>query len=364
MQAVVLVGGEGTRLRPLTYGTPKPMIPIFGVPFLERMLSRLKEAGITHAILAAGYMPDAITRRLGDGSRLGMNITYVIETTPLGTAGAIRNVAEHLTGPFFVLNGDIMTDLDLTAMIKLHREKGGLGVLHLTRVKDPSAFGCVVHDADGRVQTFVEKPPRGQEPTNEINAGTYLLDPTVLEGIPYGKNVSIERETFPQLLAAGAALYAYATDDYWIDIGRPEHYHAIHRDVLDGVLRLGSLADPTVQQGRFYLPGQAGIPDNILPPSFLGEGVTLSEGVVVGPYAVLGDSVRLCSKASVSRSILWENTVVEAGARIEGAIIASDARIGRNATISPGVVIGHRTIIAPETIVPPDARITAEATTS
>jgi mannose-1-phosphate guanylyltransferase len=364
LQAVILVGGEGTRLRPLTYGTPKPMIPIFGVPFLERMLSRLREAGITHAILAAGYMPEAITRRLGDGSRLGMNITYVIETSPLGTAGAIRNVAEHLTGPFFVLNGDIMTDLNLTAMIDLHREKGGLGVLHLTRVKDPSAFGCVVHDADGRVQSFVEKPPRGQEPTNEVNAGTYLLDPAVLERIPHGQNVSIERETFPRLLASGEKLYALATDDYWIDIGRPEHYHAIHRDVLDGLLRLGTLADPSAQHGRFYLPGQAGVPDNILPPSFLGAGVTLAAGAVAGPYAVLGNNVRLGSKATVSRSILWENTVVEAGAVIEKAIVASDARIGRDATIQPGAVIGHRTIIAPETIVPPDARITAEATAS
>jgi len=340
------------------------MIPIFGVPFLERMLSRLREAGITHAILAAGYLPEAITRSLGDGSRLGMNITYVIEATPLGTAGAIRNVAEYLTGPFFVLNGDIMTDLDLVAMIALHRGRGGLGVLHLTRVKDPSAFGCVVHDADGRVRSFVEKPPHGQELTNEINAGTYLLDPAVLEEIPRERNVSIERETFPRLLASGAALYAYATDDYWIDIGRPEHYHAIHRDVLDGALRLGALADPTVQQGHFYLPGQAGIPGNILAPSFLGAGVTLADGAVVGPYAVLGNNVRLGSNASVSRSIIWENSAVEAGVRIEGAIIASDAQIGRDATIQPGAVIGHRTIIAPETIVPSDARITPEVKAS
>jgi NDP-sugar pyrophosphorylase family protein len=336
------------------------MIPIFGVPFLERMLSRLRESGITHAILAAGYLPEAITRHLGDGSRMGMHITYVIERTPLGTAGAIRNVAQYLTSPFFVLNGDIMTDLDLTAMIALHREKGGLGVLHLTRVQDPSAFGCVVHDADGRVRSFVEKPPRGQEPTNEVNAGTYLLDPAVLELIPLDRSVSVERETFPRLLASGAKLYAYTTDDYWIDIGRPEHYQAIHRDVLDGVLRLSALADPQAHKGRFYLPGQAGIPENIRPPSFLGEGVTLAEDAVAGPYAVLGNGVRIASKASVSRSILWENVTAEAGSQIEGAIIASDARIGRGATIYPGSVIGHNTIIAPETVVPPDARITAE----
>ena len=177
MQAVILVGGEGTRLRPLTFGTPKPMVPIVGVPFLARTLERLYEAGIRDVILPAGYMPQAITEYFGDGSRLDMKITYVIEDEPLGTAGAIKNVEQHITGPFFMLNGDVLTSLDLRAMIAYHKEKGGLGVLHLIKVEDPSSFGCVVHDETGRISQFIEKPPKGTEPTNEINAGTYLLDP-------------------------------------------------------------------------------------------------------------------------------------------------------------------------------------------
>ena len=238
MQAIVLVGGEGTRLRPLTYGTPKPMVPIMNVPFLARTLERLYAAEIREVILAAGYMPQAIVDYFGDGTQLGMKVTYAIEETPLGTAGAIKNVEPHIDGPFFVLNGDILTSLDLRAMRAYHESKGGIGTLHLIRVEDPSHFGCVVHDANGRVSAFVEKPPQGEEPTDEINAGTYLLEREILQYIPPGRNVSIERATFPEVIADGKALYAYTTSDYWLDLGRPEQYLAAHRDVLSGAMPL------------------------------------------------------------------------------------------------------------------------------
>ena len=169
------------------------MVPLLGVPFLEQTLERLRTAGVEDVILAAGYLPNAIEDHLGDGSRLGMHLTYVVEETPLGTAGALRNVADLITGAFFVLNGDILTGLDLKAMLEFHRRKGGLGVLHLIRVEDPSAFGCVVHDADGRIEAFVEKPPAGEEPTDEINAGTYLLERAVLDAILPARSRSSER---------------------------------------------------------------------------------------------------------------------------------------------------------------------------
>ena len=203
VQAIILVGGEGTRPRPLTYGTPKPMVPIAGVPFLARSLERLYEAGITDVILAAGYMPAAITEYFGDGSSLGMRVTYAIEETPLGTAGALKNVEQHVRGPFFVFNGDILTSLDLRAMMRFHERKGGAGTLHLITVPDPSAFGCVAHDDDALVSTFVEKPPPGAQPCNDVNAGTYLLERAVLDAIPAGRAVSFERETLPQLIASG-----------------------------------------------------------------------------------------------------------------------------------------------------------------
>ncbi len=364
MQAVILVGGEGTRLRPLTYGTPKPMVPLFGVPFVERTLSRLKQADVDDVILAAGYLPQALTDHLGDGSRLGMKLTYVIEEEPLGTAGAIRNVAEHIRGPFFVLNGDVLTSLDIAAMLAYHKAHGGLGVLgvlHLIKVEDPSPFGCVVHDATGRVTAFVEKPPKDVAPTDEINAGTYLLERDVLEIIPPGRNVSIERETFPQLLASGAKLYAYTTTDYWLDVGRPDQYLQAHHDVLDGKLTLGPSADPEAHQGRFFRAGEPALPPNIHPPIFLGTGTDLDPGAQVGPYAVIGNNSRIEAGASVKNSILWNDVVVYSNAHIADSILASNVKIGANADIGANSVIAHDVVVDPDTIVPPDSRLAAAA---
>jgi mannose-1-phosphate guanylyltransferase len=360
LQAVVLVGGEGTRLRPLTYGTPKPMVPICGVPFLERTLSRLKEAGIDEAILAAGYLPEAIREHFGDGGRLGMRITYVVEEQPLGTAGALKNVERHIRGPFFVLNGDVLTNLDLTAMLASHRKAGGVGTLHLIRVEDPSAFGCVVHDASGRVSAFVEKPPRETAPTDEINAGTYLLEREVLDAIPAGRMVSIERETFPELIAAGRPLYAYTTDDYWLDIGRPEHYLRAHRDVLDGVCRLAPLADPEMHRGRIWRVGDAGIPAGVEAPVFLADDVEIAPGARVGPYAVLGERVRVATEATVAVSVVWTGAVIERRATVMGSVLADNVRIGSGAYVHDGTVVGHDAEIPAETSVPPHSRIVAE----
>jgi NDP-sugar pyrophosphorylase family protein len=360
LQAVVLVGGEGTRLRPLTYGTPKPMVPLLGVPFLERTLSRLRGAGVDEVILAAGYLPQAIQDHLGDGSRLGLRIVYVIESEPLGTAGAIKNVAGHIRGAFFVLNGDVLTSLDLRAMVALHREKGGMGVLHLIRVDDPSAFGCVVHDADGRISRFVEKPPKGEEPTNEVNAGTYLLDPAILDAIPAGRKVSIERDTFPKILAEGVSLYAYTTDDYWLDVGRPEQYQQAHRDVLDGKLVLGPLADVSAESGHFWAAGTANVPAGVRAPAFIADDVEIDPSALVGPYAIVGRGSRIGERAHVSDTILWDHVIIESDARIEGSILASGVRVGRGAHVAAGSVVGHDAIIESSARIPADARITAE----
>jgi len=351
VQAVILVGGEGTRLRPLTFGTPKPMVPIVGVPFLARTLERLYEAGIRDVILPAGYMPQAITEYFGDGSRLDMKITYVIEDEPLGTAGAIKNVEKHITGPFFMMNGDVLTSLDLRAMIAYHQEKGGLGVLHLIKVEDPSSFGCVVHDESGRISQFIEKPPKGTEPTNEINAGTYLLDPKVLDFIPPGRNVSIERETFPRILADGQRLYAYTTEDYWIDVGRPEHYLTVHRDVLSGVMPL------EVEPGISGAGAANADCANLIAPVHIGEGTMIAREARVGPNVVLGKNCRIAAGAAIEDSVLWDDVVVEEGATIEETIIASRSTIGANAKIGKGSVIGHDARVEPGTVAPEGSRI-------
>ncbi len=357
MQAIVLVGGEGTRLRPLTYGTPKPMVPIMGVPFLARTLERLCEAGIRDVILPAGYMPQAIVDYFKDGSQLGMKITYVIEESPLGTAGALKNVEEHITGPFFVLNGDILTSLDLRAMLAEHERLGGIGLLHLIRVDDPSAFGCVVHDEQRRISAFVEKPPRETAPTNEINAGTYLFEREILDMIPAGRPVSIERETFPAVIAAGKGLYAYTTDDYWMDLGKPEQYLAAHRDILahrmpmlalePGASGAGAAALREVR--RLNLPVHADAEVRVDPTAEIGPNVVLGHGCSIGARAVLRDT------------ILWDDVTVEDGAILEGAIVASGARIGAEARVFEGSVIGHDTAIEPKAVLEAGSRVGATA---
>ena len=358
LQAVILVGGEGTRLRPLTYGTPKPMIPLFGVPLLERMLARLRGAGVDHVILAAGYMPRAIEDALGDGTRLGVRLTYVVEDAPLGTAGAIRNVADHIVDSFFVLNGDVLTSLDLRAMVAFHEDHGGIGAMHAIRVDDPSAFGCIVRDESDRITAFVEKPRRDEAPSHEVNAGTYLLERRVLDAIPTGRSVSIERETFPALLAAGERLYSHVTSDYWLDVGRPQQYRQAHDDVLDGRLVLGD-APVDAAGGSVWAIGAKGVPPNVRPPVFVGAGAMIDASAVVGPYAVLGENCAIGPAAHVRYAVLWDAVRVDHGARVSEAILGSNVRVGHEAVIEHGAVIGHDAQIEPGTVLEPDARVAA-----
>jgi mannose-1-phosphate guanylyltransferase len=357
LQAIVLVGGEGTRLRPLTYGTPKPMVPIAGVPFLARTLERLCQAGIRDVILPAGYMPEAIVNYFGDGSAIGMKITYVIEETPLGTAGALKNVEQYITGPFVVLNGDILTSLDLRKMMTEHERKGGIGLLHLIRVDDPSSFGSVVHDENGLISAFVEKAPRETAPTNEINAGTYLFEQEILDLIPAGRNVSIERETFPQIIASGKGLYAYTTSDYWIDLGKPEQYLSAHRDVLAGRMPLLTLEPGATGEGASALAKVA----KLHLPVHADAGVQVDPNAEIGPNVVLGDECRIESGAILRDSVLWDRVTIEEGAIVEGAILASGVRVGRNARIHEGSVVGHDAVVAANETLGPDSRVGASA---
>src|SRR5579864_4412746 len=234
MQAVILVGGEGTRLRPLTYALPKPMVPILGRPFIGWIIERLRRAWVDDIILSCCYLPDVIEAHFGDGSDLGLKLHYVVEDTPLGTAGAIRNAIDLIHGPIFVSNGDILTGLDLPAMRASHERRNAMATIHTRAVDDPSQFGVVETDADGRVLRFVEKPKFGETDARDINAGTYILERDAVDAIPANRSVSIERETFPLLIRETHRVYAVSTQDYWIDVGRPETYRQAHKDILDG----------------------------------------------------------------------------------------------------------------------------------
>ena len=332
------------------------MVPILGVPFLARTLERLHDAGIRDVILPAGYMPQAIIDYFGDGSLIDMKITYVIEETPLGTAGALKNVEDHINGPFVVLNGDILTSLDLRAMIDAHEKRGGIGMLHLIRVDDPSSFGCVVHDAGDRISAFVEKPPKGTEPTNEVNAGTYLFEREVLDMIPAGRNVSIERETFPEIIAQGKGLYAYTTDDYWIDLGRPEQYLGAHYDVLGG--RMPLAIEPGISgKGADALRACR----NLTQPVHADENVRIDPSAIIGPNAVLGTGTVVGPRAVIRGSVLWDNVTVEEGAIIESSIVASRVTVGAEARILEGSVVGHDVRIDPGTVLQQGSRVGAIA---
>lgn len=338
MRAVVLVGGEGRRLRPLTDTRPKPMMNLVDRPFVAHQLDLLHHHGITEVVFSCGYRPDALRDYFGDGAARGMSIHYVVDPEPLGTAGAIRNARELLDGsPVLVLNGDILTDLDIGGLIAQHRSTGARGTIALTPVEDPSAFGLVrLHD-DLRVAAFVEKPSPEQLIPGEpfrINAGTYVLEPEVVESIPAGVACSIEREIFP-VLAERGALYGHPSGAYWRDIGTPASYLGAHLDVLSGVARTEAPA------GGCYVGGR----------SLVDAAAELDEVSCIGGGCMVGAGAR------IRGSVVGDGTRVDAGALLDGAIVGADVVVGEGARLEPGSVVGDRAQIAPGAVVGSDERV-------
>src|SRR5580704_12883887 len=282
LQAVILVGGEGTRLRPLTYALPKPMAPLLGRPFIGWMIARLKAAGVDDVILSCCYLPDAIEAHFGDGRSMGVKLHYVLESEPLGTAGAIKNAREHIRGQTYVCNGDILTGLDLVALREAHNRNNALATIHTQAVEDPSQFGVVETDSDGRVKRFVEKPKPGETDARDINACTYVLELEAVDAIPSGRAVSIEREVFPDLIARTGRVFAVSTQDYWIDVGRPDTYIQAHRDILerklDQPLGVEIVPDVWSADGAPLPPGVT-----VYGPLYIGPGVKLAAGSRIEP---------------------------------------------------------------------------------
>jgi mannose-1-phosphate guanylyltransferase len=310
MRAVVLVGGFGTRLRPLTSSTPKPMLPVGHLPIIERLVTNLGRSGITEVTLALGFKPEPFIEAFPDGECAGVTLRYAVEPEPLDTAGAIRFAADFagIDDTFVVVNGDILTDLDVSDLVRFHREHGAEATIHLIGVPDPSAFGVVALDDTGRVERFVEKPAPGTAPSNLINAGTYVLEPSVLQRIPTGQKVSIERATFP-LVAADGGLFAMATDDYWIDTGRPELYLQANLDLLAATRRYDRCA--AVHESASVDPA------------------ALIEGSVIGAHTVVG-------AATVRGSVLLPGAVVEAGAVVTDSVLMG--RVGAGAVVHNSVL--------------------------
>jgi mannose-1-phosphate guanylyltransferase len=351
MKAVVLVGGEGTRLRPLTLTTPKQMLPIVGVPMIERVLEHLASHGVNEAILSLGYLPDAFKEAYPDSEAAGIRLRYAVEPEPLDTAGAVRFAAVfgEVDDTFVVVNGDVLTDLDLGSLIAFHRQRGAEGTIALHPVPDPSAFGVVPTDEDGRVTAFVEKPPRNEAPTNEINAGTYVLEASVLDRIPATGRVSIERDTFPAMVRSGV-LFARADESYWLDTGTPAAYLQANRDLFSG-LREGPLAPGLHDRGDgVFLAESSTISGELVGPAVVFGECEIAEGARV-EGSVLGPGSFIEAGATVVDSVLMQGCRVAAGAKVVGSVMGPHATVGQRADVRPVSVLGSQSVVASGTVV-------------
>lgn len=345
MRAILLAGGKGTRLRPLTLHTPKPIVPIFDRPFLRYQIDLLRQVPeISEIVLSLNYQPGRIEEVFGDGSDLGVHIRYVVEPTPLGTGGAIKFAAgEKLDQPLVVFNGDVFTSVDLAALIRLHRERKAKATIVLTPVDNPTAYGLVETDASGNVIDFLEKPSPDEIRCDTINAGIYVLDPATLDRIPKDTNFSIERGYFPSLVRNGETFIAEIYRGYWIDIGTPDKYRQAHRDIMDGRFSAPPFAaDP----GVAWISPSAKIDDGavIEGPCFIDHGAVVKKGARLGPHTVLGHHCHIDEDAVLEGAILWPNTWVDREARIGAAIAGRHCHFGRNVEIGDGV-FGDKSVV-------------------
>ena len=346
MKAILLAGGQGTRLRPLTIHTPKPIVPIFNRPFLHYQIDLLKQVPeIDEVILSLNYQPRRIEEIFGDGSDIGMAIRYVVEPAPLGTAGAVRYAGDKLTESVVVFNGDVLTQIDLTAVLRLHRERQAKATIVLTPVENPTAYGLVETDAAGNVTRFLEKPKPDEITTNHINAGIYVLEPDTFDRIPKDVSWSIERSYFPSLVERGETFVAYVYNGYWIDIGTPEKYAQVHRDIMDG--RYAAAPFRGLSRGHAAVAADARVEPGaaIEGPCFIDEGVTIKAGARVGPYSVIGRQSQVDENATVEGAIIWPNCRIGRDADVRNAIVGRNCHVGRSVTLDHGAVLGDKTTL-------------------
>jgi len=346
MKAILLAGGKGTRLRPLTIHTPKPVVPIFDRAFLHYQIDLLKQVpDIDEVILSLNYQPRRIEEVFGDGAGTGVRIRYVVEPAPLGTGGAIRYASQGITDTLVVFNGDVMTSVDVNAVVTLHRERQAKATIVLTPVDNPSAYGLVETEKDGRVRRFLEKPSAAQITGDTINAGIYVLEPDTFDRIPKDVSYSIERAFFPSLIERKEMFVAYVDRGYWIDIGTPEKYIQVHRDMFDGRFSGGIFAGADL--AKPLVSPEARIEDGVTfdGSSFIDAGAHVKAGAKIGPYTVIGRGVLVEEAAELRDTIVWPNTRIGQGAIVEGPIIGRNCHIGRNVILKGRSVLGDKTML-------------------
>ena len=346
MKAVLLAGGFGTRLRPLTLDTPKPIVPIFDRPFLYYQIDLLRSfAEVDEVILSLNYQPDAIEAVVGDGRETGLRIRYVVEPTPLGTGGAVKFSERYLDGTVVVLNGDVLTGIDLGAVIDLHRSRHARATIVLTAVDNPSDYGLVETDSNGNVRRFLEKPDPNEVTCDTINAGVYVLEPDTFDLIPPNTKYSIERRYFPSLIDRQETFVAYIDDSYWLDIGTSQKYIQAHRDIMDGrcsaapftgLLAGSSIIDPTA-----VVEASARLAE----PCYIGPGARVGIGANIGAHSVVSASSIVGDYATVDGSILWPDCRVGADAVVSNSVIGRRSRVEANAVVGPDSVLGDDSVV-------------------
>jgi mannose-1-phosphate guanylyltransferase / phosphomannomutase len=357
MKAVVMAGGEGTRLRPLTSNQPKPMVPIVGKPCMEHIIELLRDHGMTDVIVTVAFLPQAIRGYFGNGDSLGVEIEYSVEESPLGTAGSVRLASGKLDETFLVISGDALCDVDLTRLLEFHREKGSAVTIGLKSVDNPLEFGIVVTDEDGRVERFLEKPSWGQVFSDTINTGIYVIEPEVLRHIPDDRPYDFSKELFPLLLEMGRPMYGYVMDGYWQDIGNLDQYRQANFDALDEKVRLNL---PGIRlRGNIWIGDGVEIDDldGVSGPAFLGNYCRISPEAVVDPYSVLGSSTTLRERARTARTVIDNGSHIGRSSIVEGAILGRNCDIRAHVRIHEGVAIGDEVSIGAESVIFPGVRI-------
>jgi mannose-1-phosphate guanylyltransferase len=354
MQAVILVGGEGTRLRPLTSTVPKPVVPLVDRPFISFMLEWLCKHGVDDVIMSCGFLATSVRNVLGDGSGLGIRLRFVEEPDPRGTAGALKFASSMLDERFLMLNGDVLTDIDLTAQIAQHERTGAKGTLALVPVADPSAYGLVQLHEDHSVREFLEKPSADAiVDTNLISAGAYVLEREILELVPPDRNVSIEREVWPQLVGNG--LYGFPSESYWLDIGTPERYLQGTFDIIEG--NVATAVQERLGIGYLAIDEDAEVAGRVIPPAVIERGVSVAEGAHVGSMVVLGHDVSIGAGSTVERTVIMNGAEIGADCTLRDCIIAAGCRVGPGTQITGGAVLGEGVTVGADNVIAHGARI-------
>ncbi|RME43964.1 MAG: NDP-sugar synthase, partial [Chloroflexi bacterium] len=345
MKAVVMAGGTGSRLRPLTVARPKPMVPLVNKPVMAHIRDLLLHHGFREMVVTLQYMADLIQDYFGDGSERGMDIRYVIEEIPLGTAGSVKNAEKFLDDTFLVVSGDAVTDFDLQAIVDFHTRCGAMATQVLYRVPNPLDYGVVIIDDEGRIQQFLEKPSWGEVISDTVNTGIYVLEPEVLDYIPDGEPYDFSQDLFPRLLKAGAPIYGYVAEGYWTDVGTIQEYMRASFDILEGRVKITEEIGRLVGASIWTEDDVEIAPDaQLYGPLFLGEDVKIKGGVIIRGPAVIRNSTVVDNWAHLDRSIVWRNAYIGEGAEIRGAIICRQVNIKSKAVLFEGVVVGDNSV--------------------